>query len=74
MFVLGGDNAPVILQQGKTKITPMNECRDYFTQRYNDLFPYKLPFVAPVDHKNHVCVGDLVHPDAIACYVRYSLL
>ena len=56
------------LRQGKLNIIPVPECQNFFTDFWEDVLPFKVPYEAPVTEINHVCAGQVdAHIDA--CYV-----
>ena len=60
---------PSILQQIKVDIEPMEQCRNWFYERWSELFPFRVPYDAPISEKYHHCVGSNAYPDPNVCYV-----
>ena len=72
----GTGNAPEILQQGKINIIPMETCKNWYYERWAELFRFKLPYQAPVHEDFHVCLGNQESGGRVsACFVslqRYA--
>ena len=54
----GTGNSPRTLKQGKINIIPMETCKNWYHERWDELFRFNLPYQAPVHEDFHVCLGN----------------
>ena len=67
-FPVGG-TAPTLLKQGKIDIIPVNSCQNWYYERWEELFGFRLPYQAPIRESNHICLGNQDQGGVSACWV-----